>query len=178
MPEITCPLHELFDRAAEIPRADDLYLVDIRNADAGPMRTPEDIAEENGLWPVPYRGDMFDALVAAWGWALHPDDQASWRRQWGRLDGVRIGRNTYTVSAPVTLTFRWGEGHPVVDGVRMLPHEPDNKRDPERCMWCHASMAGIPRDCQRRRLLALARAEVSERGEHLAAVEKWHQVTV
>lgn len=185
MPELTLMLHELESRHREIPDVEDCYLVDIRDGEGrGPMVARHDLPEgydedeDPGIWPCPAFGRHFDALQVA------RHERSSFKYQWGdHHERVRIGNNTPPVRVPVTLTFRWGEGHPKHDGITLLLHEATPH---DYCKWCRREMPPYPMDCAVRRLNALADAvrgqrkptteDFSERiTECLRAVEKWHR---
>lgn len=186
MPELTLMLHELETRHGEIPDVNDCYLVDIRDGDGrGPMVArhdlPKDYDEDNdpGIWPCPAFGQNFDALLVA------RHERSSFKYQWGgHHEHVRIGNNTPAVRTPVTLTFRWGEGHPrSSDGITLLLHEGTRHG---YCKWCRCEMSAYPRDCAVRRLNVLADAVRGQQrpttedfsgriDECLRAVEKWHR---
>ena len=163
-------LHEIYGRQSEIPNVDDCYLTDIFNAHEGAARTESDEEEDIGCWFVPWKASEFPPLEGA-----RNIDEEGWIHQWGQTEGhIRIGQNTPGVTVPITCTFTWGEGHPKLGGVEMIPHVP-SKWASQYCKWCHASVGNVPSDCPELRLRALANAATeNERIPHLVAIENWH----
>ena len=167
--EVVVAIHELWDRHGEIPNVPDCYLVGIWNE-----QFPEDsVDEEDGCHPlgvVPFFAAKFDALQAAQDFDL----QVDFTNQWPATGIFRIGRNGRSVEAPVYLRFRWGLGHPKIDGIEVLIHEKGLQYG-HWCDHCHCEMGRTPTDCPTRRLRALATAtDPKEIDQHRRAVELWH----
>ena len=177
MPELVVQVHELFDRASEIPDVSDCYLVGIWNNEF-PEGWPGD--DDGPLWGVPYLARRFHPLSFAREAAEYEEGgREEWEESY-RLDRghVRLGFNTLGVDHPIHLRFRWGEGAPVVEGIKMLPHKPwppNRLASQTHCKWCHTDIHMIE-DCAIRRLRALTQAlkDGEAPDAHVKAVDLWH----
>ena len=175
MPELVLTVLELRKRHAEIPVAEDCYLVDAWGGGYKEGEVPKDHEGFYGIYPV------FHHQVDPLGGARDFDEE-TWEYQYGGKGGFRMGQGSPTLSHPVYLKFRWGEGHPLVDGVQMLIHSKSRTYPLDWCNICGKTMPVGPQDCAVLRLKALAIAVESEDSKaissHLKAVELWHQDTL
>lgn len=174
MTELVVALHELWDRASEIPNVPDCYLVGIWNPE-WPEDTEPTFAASNGLYMTPWHAWAVEALGTAWQGESWRED---WNETWGHgSDRIRLGCNTLSVRQPVMMRFRWGEGHPQVEGVAPLPHEPADHGT--WCRYCGTEISGLVKDCPVRRLAAFADAVECDDHEgemrHLKAVNLFHR---
>lgn len=174
MPRFTTEFHKLPETCKEIPLVEDCYLVKIEDASGN--------TSGDGLFPVPWPARRVVPLVDAWNievWEKPEEALEEWMEQWG-WDGepkhanTRLDFNSETVFHPIKMTFQWGEGHPKVDGVEMLPHEEGEYG--HYCQHCGKEFYGKPEDCPVLRLRAMADAVLEARaGTHVQAVGIFHR---
>ena len=195
MPEITIPLHELYDRHTEVPDVPDCFLVGVWNKSLPKDSKKNAKAIEDGVFPdMPFLASRFDALSMA-----REGDHENWSYNWSfeeNGDTVRLGCNTPAIGTPVFLQFRWGEEIPTLDGLVVLSHieaviEAGYKNRVtgkpvvhrlDYCDYCSTeTRGGTLSDCRGRRMIALADAVAAGDSEavaiHLQAVDQWHRVT-
>lgn len=170
MPVLTVPLHKLWQYRNKIPvRKADCYLVDA-------VRDGESLLAYDGAVALRRAADFNpfprDELEVDW--------KSTYVRGTGRSIPLGMGESVdaSTDESPIFCTFRWGEGHPKVRGVEMLPHKARIYKGSvsDYCRYCRAHVGNPPTDCPSQRLKALAAAKTeSEQALHRKAVKIWHK---